>query len=96
MQLTAEGLALTLFVGVPYSLWDVFWFAGAHNSDEYKLAFLHLYHLETVTVELDLVPTLVVAVVAGFEDFWLEVIAWLLDPNSTCPDGCGLSKRPTP
>lgn len=94
MGVTAEGLLLTMFAGFPLALWDAAWVVSGRGGPTYKEAFLHLYHLQIVTIEIDGLP---VDVVLPFDDFlawWVDVVLWLTDPASTCVDGCPQSQRP--
>jgi len=94
MGATAEGLVLTLFVGMPLDLWLAVWLATGRGGEEYRNAFLALYHLKIVTIEDVEVPYEAVAPVDGFVGWWLEIASWLLDPLSTCVEGCPQSQRP--
>lgn len=94
MRQTAEGLALTLYVGVPLTLWDIFWLGTTHNSARYREIFRSLYHLEIGTMDVsgDIVDAIVV--VSGFEWWWIQMTAFLLTPGGACLDGCQQSQLP--
>lgn len=94
MRVTAEGLALTFYVGMPLDLWLAVWALTDHNEERYQEAFLSLYHLETVTVEEVEVPYEAVRQLDGYEAWWIEIVAWLLDPRAACIEGCPQSQRP--
>lgn len=94
MRVTAEGLALTLYLGMPLDLWLAAWALTDHNEERYRTAFMALYHLETVTVEEVETPYEAVRQVEGFEGWWIEIVAWLLDPLAACLEGCPQSQRP--
>lgn len=91
---TVEGLLLTLWVGIPGPVWDAFWFGlGAYN-DQVKSAFLSIYKLEIVTIEIDGEDLSVVRV----RDGWLaDYVSWsvfIFLPETSCPDGCQQSRVP--
>lgn len=90
----AEGLALTLFVGVPVAIWDGVWLVTGYDSAARRSAFMVLYHLEIVTIVVDEVPLEVVRPLSGYDYWWVVVVAWLLDPASACAGGCTQSQRP--
>lgn len=92
LRQTCEGLVLTLFQGIPLAVWDAFWLVTSHNSDEYKRAFLGLYHLEIVTIEIDLVPTDVVRPRDGFLSQWVDYSLFVVSPAAACLEGCGQSR----
>jgi len=94
MRVTAEGLALTLYVGVPLEIWYPAWLATGEFTEERATAFLHLYHLEIVTIEDVDVPYEAVRALSGWEPWWAEIVLWLLDPGAACLDGCPQSQRP--
>jgi len=96
MRQTCEGLALTLYLGVPVAVWDVFWIATTHDTDAYKEAFLGLYHLEIATIEVDEVPTAVVRPRDGFLPLWVYWTVQLATPLGACLDGCQQTQLPTP
>lgn len=94
MGAMAEGLLLTLYEGVPLALWDAIWVVTLRGGDEYKEAFLHLYHLEIGTMVIDGFPVDAVVPVSGYALWWAGIVLWLLDPLSTCTEGCPQSQRP--
>jgi len=94
MGVMAEGLLLTLYLGVPIEIWDAVWFASGRGGEPYREAFLHLYHLEIGTMIVDELPVDAVVPISGFETWWAEVVLWLLNPLSTCTEGCPQSQRP--
>lgn len=95
MRVTAEGLALTLYFGMPLDIWLATWAVTTHNTARYQEVFLHLYHLEIVTIEEADVPYEAVRQRDGYEAWWVEVVAWLLDPRAACLEGCPQSQRPS-
>lgn len=94
LQVTAEGLVLTLYLGMPYDLWLIAWAVFADNTAARREAFRALYHLEIATIEVDMLPVEVVRPVDGFEAWWVEIVLWLLDPLAACLEGCPQSQRP--
>lgn len=94
MRETIEGLVLTLFVGVPLALWDLFWLPTEHNEGRYQFAFLSIFGLEVVTTDVDDVPTEVVRPRDGSLPFWVGVGLFVVSPSSACISGCGQSRVP--
>lgn len=94
MRVTAEGLLLTLYLGMPLDLWLAAWAVAGHNTSGYRTAFLHLYHLEIVTIEEVETPYEAVRPLDGYEAWWVEIVVWLLDPLAACLGGCPQSQRP--
>lgn len=94
MRQTAEGLALTLYLGVPLAVWDAFWLATTHNADIYKGVFRTLYHLEIGTMVIDDLDVDAIVVVGGFVDWWLGVSLFLISPGGACLDGCQQTQLP--
>lgn len=93
-RVTAEGLVLTLYEGMPLALWIAAWVVTGENSTERRDAFLHLYHLEIVTIDDPDEPFDAVKQREGWEEWWAEMALWLLDPRAACLDGCPQSQRP--
>lgn len=94
LRQTAEGLALTLYLGVPLAVWDAFWIVTTHDSDPFKVVFRSLYHLTIGTMDVDDVPVDAVVVVDGFEGWWLALTLFLLTPAGACLDGCQQTQLP--
>lgn len=96
MRQTAEGLVLTLFLGVPLTLWDAFWVVTSHNTVEYRRVFRSLYHLDigTMTISGDVVDAIVVA--DGFVPWWVNASLFIASPEGACPDGCQQTQLPNP
>jgi len=79
---------------MPLDLWLAAWAATGRGGEEYRAAFLLLYHAEIGTITIEGVDVDAVTPVDGFIDWWIAMVAWLLDPRSTCVDGCPQSQRP--
>lgn len=94
MRVTAEGLVLTLYVGVPLDVWLAAWAVAGHNTTAYRQAFLWLYHLEIVTIEDVETPYEAVRALVGYEVWWAEIVLWILNPLAACLEGCPQSQRP--
>lgn len=94
MRIMAEGLVLTLNVGVPIVTWFAAWGITTHAAAEYREAFLALYHLEIVTIEEAETPYEAVRSLEGFEAWWAGIALWLFDPRAACLEGCPQSQRP--
>lgn len=96
MRNTAEGLLLTLYVGVPLDVWEAFWVVTAHNDAFFKDAFRALYHLEIVTIEDVETPYDAVQPTDGFLPWWVDATIWLVGGGGACTGGCPQTPRPTP
>lgn len=94
MRQTAEGLALTLYLGVPLAVWDAFWLVTTHNTAEYKFLFRSLYHLEIGTMVVDGGEVDAIVVADGYTTWWLGVTLFLLTPGGACLDGCQQTQLP--
>lgn len=94
LRQTAEGLALTLYLGVPLAVWNAFWTVTTHNTAAYREVFRSLYHLEIGTMEVDDLSVEAVVVVEGFEAWWISVTVFLLTPGGACLEGCGQTQLP--
>jgi hypothetical protein len=94
MRQSAEGLALTLYLGIPRPVWDAFWLVTTHDADVYKELFRSLYHLEIGTMVIDDADVEAVVVVDGFGSWWLAMTVFLLTPAGSCPDGCEQTQLP--
>lgn len=92
LRSTAEALLLTLFLGVPYDLWDAFWFGAPASGEVRRLSFLSIYGLEIVTIDVDLVPTEVVRPQVSYLPYWVEVSVYILTPAAACLSGCEQSR----
>jgi len=94
MGVTAEGFLLTLYLGIPLDIWLATWAVTGRDGEEYRSAFLSLYHAQIGSMVIDGSPIDAVVPLDGFVDWWVAVVLWLLDPGSTCVDGCPQSQRP--
>jgi hypothetical protein len=94
LRLTAEGLVLTLFVGVPVAVWDLFWITYAGNGAAVREAFLSIYKLEIVTIVVEEVPVDVVVPVGGYLADWVSWSLYVATPAAVCGDGCQQSRVP--
>lgn len=91
---TSEGLVLTLFIGIPKTLWDAFWIPTIHGSEKVREAFLSIYKLEIVTIPLGGEDTLVVRPRDGYADVWLDWSIFMVSPAAACLSGCQQSTVP--
>lgn len=94
LRVTAEGLVLTLFLGMPLDLWLAAWLVTGESTGARRAAFVGLYHLEIVTISDVETPYEGVRAIDGYEAWWAEIVLWLLDPGAACLDGCPQSQRP--
>lgn len=92
LRLTIEGLALTLYVGVPVAVWDTFWFGFSDSGESVREAFLWVYLLHIGTIMVDEVPVDVVQADTEALALYVSWALWLLEPAASCPDGCEQSK----
>lgn len=91
---TCEGLALTLFTGVPLTVWEAFWVTSPNNAEAIREAFLHIYRLEIATIVVDDVETTVVRPVSGASALWTSWVLFMVTPSAACTDGCQQSRVP--
>lgn len=96
MPAYAALLAVALMEGVPLTVWDALWTATPHAPAAYRAAFLTLYYLEMATIDVDELPVVVIRPMFGALTIWAQYIVFFASGGESCPDGCGLSKRPTP
>lgn len=90
----AQGLPVTLFLGIPVAIYDAWWVATG-VIDEFRVAaFEALYHLEIVTIVLSDEETTVVRPIDGYLDLWVSNSVFSFLPAAACLDGCQLSKLP--
>lgn len=94
LRQTALALPLTLYLGVPTSIYDTFWFGAAGNGVAAREVFLNIYGLEIVTIIIDTEETEVVRPKSGYLDLWVSWSLYVLTPESTCPAGCEQSTFP--
>lgn len=94
LRSTILGIAETLNVGIPVSLWDVFWIGIYGYGDAMKSAFISIYRLEIVTIEVDpeLPPIDVVRARDGL--MYAAWLVFLLTPPAACLEGCQQSRLP--
>lgn len=94
LRVFAESYVLTLGLGMPMDLYLVAWAATGRGSEPYRVAFEALYHIEIGTIDEGGIPIEAMVVVSGFDDWWISIALWLLDPRAACLDGCPQSQRP--
>ena len=85
---TIEGIALTLDVGIPLTIWDGFWLPYGGNGAAVRSAFLSIYKLEIVTIEVGEPPVPVDVVRALFPLDYASWALFLLTPEAACSSGC--------
>lgn len=96
LRSTVEALALTLWVGIPFDLWDAFWTGVPYSGDARRIAFLHIYRLETIEV-VDVETDLEVLLVRPLDAvLYAEWVVYLLTPDAACLSGCEQSQMPPP
>lgn len=94
LRLTVEGLILTVGVGIPVPVWDVFWLTYTPNGAALREAFLHTYRFSIGTIAVGEPPLPVDVVVADDYSLVLLWAVYLLLPGATCVDGCQQSTVP--
>lgn len=87
---------LTLFQGIPLPVWEAFWLATSHDSDEYKGAFLSIYELQIVTIGEGAEAFPAVAPITSALPRWVGFSLYVASPSAACLDGCPQTQRPTP
>lgn len=91
---TALALPVTLFLGVPKDIWDVFWVGAPDNGAAIRDSFLSVYGLEIVTIMEDEVEVQVVRPSAGYLGYWIEWSLFVVTPGAACLAGCEQSTFP--
>lgn len=94
LRQTALALPVTLFLGVPKDIWDVFWVGAADNGDAVRASFLVSYGLEIVTIVEDDVEVSVVRPSAGYLGYWVDWSVYMVTPSAACLAGCEQSTFP--
>lgn len=88
LRLTIEGLVLTLGVGIPLSVWSDFWLGTVQSPEAVRAAFLVIYDLEIVTIEVDLEEIAVVRAISGGGFDYVGWSLFLVSPGAACLTGC--------
>lgn len=94
LQGTALALLPPLNLPVPYAAWDSSYAALPQCGAARREAFLSIFLLEIVPIEIDPELPPVDCVVPTDTAQWVLWLAYILTPASGCPDGCGLSTVP--
>jgi len=90
MRQTTEGLVLTLGVGIPVVLWDVFWVFAVGSVEARKTSFMNAYGLEVDNILFGTPPVLTDVVVPTDTAFWIGMAVFILTPAAACLNGCTL------
>lgn len=94
LRATIDGEIATLGVGIPLDVWNTFWIASPDNGTAVREAFLRIFRLEIVTIEIG-DPPVPVDVVAPIDYAqWLSWGLFLLTPSAACLSGCQQSTVP--
>lgn len=94
LRATIEGEALTIYQGIPLELWNTFWISLYPNGQAMRDAFLIIYGLRIVTIEIGEPPVPVEVVQPIYP---LQYAAWfvfIFTPAAACLDGCQQSDFP--
>lgn len=91
---TIMALAETLYVGVPKEIWDAFWLPYTGTGAAVRQAFLTIYGLKIVTIEVGDPPLPVEVVRSDDVAGYAFAFAFLLTPAAACIGGCQQSKLP--
>jgi len=90
MRNTAEGLVVSLGIGIPLVLWDVFWLLDFSSREARQASFMNLYGLEVANILFGEPPVLTDVVRATDGSFWVGVALFILTPAAACLEGCTL------
>jgi len=91
---TATNLLPPINAPVPYAAWDAVYSEFDGCGQARRDAFLFLYELDIVPIEIDPELPPVDCVVPTDTALWTEWWAFVLLGGSACPDGCTESKLP--
>lgn len=94
MRALSEALLVSLWVGVPVSVYRAFWLIWPDAGAAVQGAFEEVYGLETATVVIGEVEIEVIRPVVFTLGFWAGAAAYMATPESLCPGGCGQSSVP--
>lgn len=94
LRATIEGELLTLFVGVPLAVWDGFWLPYTGDAPAVRAAFMAVYRLKIVTIEVGDPPVPVEVVITEETTAYVDYGIFLLTPGATCSGGCSQSRVP--
>jgi hypothetical protein len=94
LRLTVEGLALTLYVGIPLVAWDLFWLTYSPNGEAMREAFRTIYKLRIDTILVGEPPVPVDVVVTDELVTYASWLIYVATPEATCVSGCQQSVLP--
>lgn len=86
LRSTALALPLTLFVGIPRDVWDVFWLPLILQPEYRREVFIEVYLLEIVSIVVEGVDVEIVR--PTNLPVWVEYSLQVLTPSGACLDGC--------
>lgn len=91
---TIMALAETLYVGVPKPIWDAFWLPYLGTGQAVRDAFLSIYRLKIVTIEVGEPPVPLDVVRSDDVPLYVSWGLFLLTPEAACLGGCQQSTVP--
>jgi len=94
LEFTASTLLPPLNIPLPFEVWDALYATYSGCGEARRQAFLFLYELDIVPIEIDPELPPVDCVVPSDTLLWTEWWAFLLLGGSDCSDGCTESKLP--
>lgn len=94
LRATVECWALSLGVGCPKAVWDGFWLIHPDVSPAVVAAFLAIYQLKIVTIEVGDPPVPVEVVTPLFPLAYAAFAVYLASPEAACFGGCLQSTVP--
>lgn len=94
LRLTIEGVALTLNVGIPREVWELFWATSAPNGQALRDAFLVIYGLEIVTIGEGDEQQEVIRAISSFVALYAAWALYLVSPSAACIAGCQQTRFP--
>jgi hypothetical protein len=94
LRATIEGLALTLYVGIPVAVWDAFWLIHPDNGQAVRDAFLIIYRLRIDTILVGEPPVPVDVVLTDEVITYASWLLFLATTGALCGDGCQQSVLP--
>jgi hypothetical protein len=94
LRATIECWALSLGVGCPKTVWDGFWLIHPDVSSAVIDAFMAIYQLEIVTIEVGDPPVPLDVVVPLYPLAYAAFALYIASPAAACSGGCLQSSVP--
>lgn len=90
MRQSSLAFLASASVGVPFVVWDAFWLPFIPSRDQRQAVFIACYGLSRVEAPFGEPPVLTDLILFDDDGFWLSVLAFVISPGGSCPDGCSL------